>query len=696
MPPRTSEPSSPRRSVASFALATAAYVVVALWFLSPVWPDPFHTLPQNDFAPAAAKLSRLDQQMVIGTVIRNASLLVSEPSALFDYGQCYPLVGSHALGEHMFGEGLLAAVPWAITGNPVLSFNVAILLALVLPGLTMFALARHFTRSDAAAFVGGLALMLSPTRLLDVTVHPYIYADYFLPLAILFLHRLLTRGGWINAIAVAVFLSLQTLESLYVLIGVAVVVLVYGAYGAWMHRDRPPRAWLPVLVAAAASLGCAWLILSPYLEMRDTWNTLSARAPYFLRTTDLLPGAKFFPGLVCVALASIAVLDRLRGPRPIGGEDPRLAMVAATLAVVWVAASRIEIPGTAVEIPGLTPSLMGAVPGLDAVRALYFTAVGIWVPIALLAAFGTMVLVERMSQRASIVFAVVLALALIGERRVPGLSEWRFGNGTAFRQVGWKVDIPAEDVALLREASRGATLHVPMPAPGNRVARLRMGRHLMLQSYDPRPTSLCYNSFGSPIEDQLHQLTLELPDPAAAEALATLGFGTVVSHERGWLPNQRAAFQRRLDAQPAPAQRTVDAGRTDHLRLFHLRASAPVTRNPAVLTSQITTPQRVPPGPGSVSITVGNPTDSTFVHPEPVRPTEAVVHWRRRGRTIASPQPTQILLPIALGPGAEIRVSASVDSPSEPGQYVAVVSRPGGEVLGRAAVVVEPEADAAS
>src|SRR5690606_23384198 len=109
---------------------------------------------------------------------------------------------SHTLGEHMLGLGILAALPWALTHDPILSFNVALLLTLWIAGVAMYRLAWHFTGSVPAALVAGLLFEITPRRLADQT-HPYIHGDLWTPLALLCLHRALARARWRDVVGFA-------------------------------------------------------------------------------------------------------------------------------------------------------------------------------------------------------------------------------------------------------------------------------------------------------------------------------------------------------------------------------------------------------------------------------------------------------------------------------------------------------------
>jgi beta-aspartyl-peptidase (threonine type) len=101
-------------------------------------------------------LDRADQAFTVRAIADNANRLVTAPSTLFATGQCHPFPHPQTLGEHLLGESLLAAAPFALTRDPILTFNAVVLLSLLVPALAMYALARTWTGNAAAGFVAGL------------------------------------------------------------------------------------------------------------------------------------------------------------------------------------------------------------------------------------------------------------------------------------------------------------------------------------------------------------------------------------------------------------------------------------------------------------------------------------------------------------------------------------------------------------
>ena len=110
-------------------LAALLFLATSLFLMREVLPAPGSLLQtfetaENDDTTKWSRLATADQAMVVALVANNADALTSDPTALARGGQCFPLENSFTLGEHGCAEGILAAIPWLVTGDPVLTYNI--------------------------------------------------------------------------------------------------------------------------------------------------------------------------------------------------------------------------------------------------------------------------------------------------------------------------------------------------------------------------------------------------------------------------------------------------------------------------------------------------------------------------------------------------------------------------------------------
>jgi hypothetical protein len=636
--------------------ATVAYLAVAIWAYRAVLEDPSRLLPAD--VQAGGILA--DQSVALAQVARNADALLHDPAHFFDSFQCYPLPHSFTLGEHMFGNGLLAALPYAVSHDPVLSFNVLLILSVWIAGVTMYLFALEFLRSPPAAFVVGLLFALDPMRVYGVQ-HPFAYADMWTPAALLFLHRLFAHGGLANTLAFALFTSLEVLQSFYPLLWSSILLLAYALYLSFIHR-RVLLARIPYLALALALLvGAVWIVLGPYLEARATWGLLSGRFSVPLP----LSLAKFTN--IAMVLGLAAMLDRWRGRRPRDGEDPRLCFFIAGLFLLWAAVGPVALPSLGIVMPSPRALMRVLIPGVDAVRGLWTLVLGTNLAVAFLAGYAVVAILERVRGRVGGVIVVALCAAIVVERLHGQLAPW---VGKPPYMTTWRPRPPDEDLSLLRRTS-GPTFHVPNDDLGNAAA-------LRLVGYSLRPSSACYASFVSPLVPQLDRLAQQLPEPAAADALYALGFRTVLLHaNRIALPDLRR-FQRSVGSGPAGEHLKL-VGKNTRIVAYDLSSRAPVSQDVALLAAAAgdadTSPvAQVSGDRASIDFEIVNAGPQVFRHPDPIAPSDLVVRWSLASGEVVSEQRTRAILPLALAPSSREPLALDLDVPGNPGRYVVSIA----------------------
>ncbi|MBM4267852.1 MAG: hypothetical protein FJ144_14780 [Deltaproteobacteria bacterium] len=670
-------------------LSAVAYLALSLYAMSGVLEAPA-TLLLGPPAEGPGRLLRTDQNMVLSVVTHNARLFSSRPWDLFADGNCYPTPLSHTLGEHMFGNGLLAAIPHRLTGEPILAYNVLLVLRLWIPALAMYALSLHFTKSPPAAFVAGLVFGLSRSRLRD-PVHPYAYGDLWTPLILLFLHFLFTRRDWKSAIGLALFVSLQMMESLYAVLACTLVAGVYAVHLAISNWRRIPELVPKLLLCAltASAMG-AWIFL-PYLETARTWNVLSGRSANFSYIWQFAPGESYFIGFVVGTLALLGVADRLRRSRPVAGDDPRLAILLGGFLALWSAVYGLKIPFLDVGMRSPLYLLRDVVPGLSSVRVLAAVYIGAFLAAAFLAGYGVLLLVERLrsahATRAAL--AAALSLAFLLEVFAPPIA--RRSWGAPLDLAPFRARPPEEDIDLVVRTADGAVLDLPRIRPN----LLANAGQLLLASFHGHPTGACYNSFRVPVQDQIVELAKQLPAKPAAEALSALGFRTLFVHLPLVTPSAQKKFDRKLGLQNVSGTSPLEPiGATDRIRAYRLPAAGPLERSFDVLAASTDAEPRssIRQPTAAVRFEIANPGAETFRHPEPIEPSNLVVRWVSDQDGTSLESSVRTLLPLAIAARGKTWNEIELPVPVAPGRYDVSIARAStpDHVLGSRRVEVLP------
>lgn len=653
------------------ALAAAVlYFAVASFANRAVLADPFVLLPTPvDYIEREKPRFRLvyeaDQKFVVGYIARLARAFALEPSRLPDVGLCAPLERAHTLGEHMFGQGLLGAIPYLVSRDPIFTFNAVSVLTTWISLLSMYALAFYWTRSFPAAFLTGLLFALHPNRL-NNPAHIFVFGNAWTALALLAVHRLFDRERWFDAAVLALVLCLQLLESFYPVLGLAILGGTYGLVLCIQHRAKLPRL-APKLLAVAGVCGAlAWLVLGPYLETQGSWEVLSGRTRVLLAPSKYLPGQPASPGWLLVVFAVVGLLDRLRGRRLAG--DPRLPLLLAGFLVFWCTVHALRVPGLG-RLPSPLLTLTPYIPGLDAVRAVAVLQFGVFLAASVLAAFGLLAVLERLATTGRAVVAALLAGAILVQTFHPPTARASFTHTPSLE--GFASRPSDAELDLLQKLPDGAVLDVPLAFEP--IMKLRMmPDYLLAAGYYEQPTAACYNSFLTGLQTEVQRFVAAVPAPEALEALSALGFRAIrVHHET--LPDGGRALAAGLENDP----RTQEIARADGTSVWAL-AKRPTTQQfdaiasatPPAAVAEIATAR------GSLAFRFVRAGEPTFRHPAPIEPTDVLLRWRRPGGPPLAESADRILLPPALAAGADAVIELAVDVPVGSGQYIVELVRP--------------------
>ncbi|HXD18736.1 MAG TPA: hypothetical protein VN654_17100 [Vicinamibacterales bacterium] len=280
----------------------------------------------------------------------------------FDANIFHPAPLTLAYSEHLVPQAVQIFPVYALTGNPILCYNLLFLSTFVLSGLGMFLFARELTGSTVAAFVGGLLFAFAPYRVPQAS-HLQVLSSQWMPFA-LYGFRRYFEGGRTRALAGATAaIVLQALSCGYYLLYFSPFAALYAAWEMWRTgRLRDRRTWLSLTAAAAT----AALVLAPFvlpyvrvsqgLELSRTlgettrlsadvysYATASVAERFWgSRLSDVFqkPEGELFPGAVPLLLASIGLLwsGRARVEREPASWRTRAAWLLWAAAAVHVVA----------------------------------------------------------------------------------------------------------------------------------------------------------------------------------------------------------------------------------------------------------------------------------------------------------------------------------------------------------------------
>lgn len=533
---------SPRLEFALHAGAFAWFLLIAVYA---TWPLAAHA--------GTSVLGNLgDPLEVTWRLAWGAHAVVHQPLHLFDANMFHPERLTFAFSENHLGVALVVAPIFWVTGNALLTYNLAILLVLAAGGFGVYLLTWEVTRARGPALVAGTAYAALPFRVSTASLgHLHALALHFAPFVLLMLLRLRRDRPWWRVATLAALIAAALWSSLT---GAFMTLTAVATFAVWeaarLRREVWPWLWR-VGVAVGAGLVAALPVLWPYLEVQRLHPdyrhpesesiALSATAGSYLQPPaggpvvrsiyrDLAerfrpaqsPGEKeLFPGLwlTGAAVATVGVAGvtavrsrrRRRSPRPAG----EVAAFCGLLAVVGMVLSFGPHYGARPDGPPMPFGLVNALTGGALQRAP--ARIGALALMALTVLVGIGLSWARPRERRVLVGASLAALAL--------------------ELMPVHVDLvrpPARTAAHAHIAGRdGAVLGLPTvewDALGTLIGAslARESQHLYLSTEHWRPMTNGWGAYYPPGALAFAGAMADLPSPGAFRALREHNVRTVV------------------------------------------------------------------------------------------------------------------------------------------------------------------------
>jgi hypothetical protein len=500
---------------------------------------------------------------------------------VFDANIFHPAAGTLAYSDHFLLQAFALSPLYWVTGDAVVCYNVLVLASIALSGLAMHALVRALTGSTWAAFAAGLAWGCWPFRTAHL-LHIQLQALYFMPLALLCLHRVAAKRRWRDAAALGGAVALQMIASVYLGLFTAIMAVVAAIALAFATGQWRSRAFWSRCVGAGVLAGALCVaVLLPYARSQQTegfgrtlveaanhsagWATYSQTPPVnaVYGRTGLLaprtpaPGARdrrhvehqLFPGFVVIGLAIVGLATAMRS------DSKTTVVVGAAIGLIGLLLS-LGPEG----VRPLYAALHDNVYGFQAIRAPARFAVLVMMGLCVLAALG----MRRVSLGRSRALCAVVLAALCGEYINAPLP--LVAAPPRHTDVGrW----------LANEPAPGAVVHLPLTGDLDNtpymVQSLEHGRPIVNGYSGQRPaffSSLVESLADFPSATALAALReVDVKFVVSPGAVAGAGdptsplverarFAAGVIYELQWSPAAIAALDERTHLAPPPAGTT--------------------------------------------------------------------------------------------------------------------------------------------
>jgi len=235
-------------------LATAGYLLAALYVMAHLFVDPAHRVQRNN----------PNDQAFFEFVLAHAARLVTHGGNPFFTRQMNMPDGVNLMANTSILGLSLPLAPVTLLFGASVSYAVLCVLALAATATSWYALlARHLVGSRFAAFVGGWFCAFAPGVVAQANGHPNIVAQFLVPWIVWRALRLREPSRrWPNAIALALLVVWQFFINEEVLfltaVGFGVVILVHLI---WYRRGLADQV-RPFLRGLAVSAGLVLVALS--------------------------------------------------------------------------------------------------------------------------------------------------------------------------------------------------------------------------------------------------------------------------------------------------------------------------------------------------------------------------------------------------------------------------------------------------
>lgn len=573
----------PRARIRELAFVAAGFTVLALVTTWPLGANPGRVLPSD-----------LNDTLLNTWILAwDADRLGHALRGVWDPPIFFPYRNTLAFSENLFGLAVFVAPVYWMTGNAILTYNVAFVLSFALAGFGMYLLALSLTSNRAAALVGAVFYAFCPFRFAQMA-HIQMVATGWMPVALYALHRYFStdRRRWLMLFAAAYWLQATTNSYVaYFLAVPAAVVAIDGLARDPVNRRRRLRNLSIAALVIAATLAP---VAYRYYRVRVDYGQVRQAAEIESLSADLrsyvvgkssigiwrwLPTAvstdpekELFPGIAAVLLALVAVAAGSRGP----GDARRWIAVYGVIAAAGVVLSLgpvVRVWGHGVTNHGPYEWLLLFVPGWSGMRVPARFAIVVMLGLGVLAAFGARVLVERLRFRTRWIAAALCAALIVAESWTAPIDVHAYsprGRPTDRAVAQW-----------IGASAPGAVLHLPILT--NNFQELHYQFATLLHRH---PIVNGYSGYETPLQSLWRDPAGPLSDfdrfGAVVRMLRALGVRYVVVNPGDYDTKQRERREpdRTVDGVRASGQVVREQRLLDAVA-FELQSAAPPASLPA-------------------------------------------------------------------------------------------------------------------
>jgi hypothetical protein len=636
-----------------------------------------------------------DPVLVAWILAWGSHALTNDPWGLFNANIFYPVQNTLALSEHMIAVVPFFGLPYLITGNPILAYNIVFLLSFIFCGISMYLLVYHWAENFWAALLSGCLFAFAPIRFAEIS-HLQLNSFYWTPLVFLFLDRFANHKRWIDLICFAMFYWLQVLCSVYLAWFITIALGIYILYWTlYIDRSLVSRAMVTRYTAfIVSSLVILLPFHVPYYKIKQHWEFLTLLQDRVYWSADILlhyfspphlfndvylslvrylspaiayprNGILLFPGFISAMLVSAALLPV--ATLTLSRRELQLKKLFGLILISSFLLSLgpyLLVLGVNTGIPLPYQLFYYLAPGFQAMRVPARFAIMAGLAACVLAGLGFLKVCDVLRRRWRVKKPRVLSF----EGRLALLLIGMFIAELGFKPLPL-VSMPTADQVpeVYRWLATGELGGPILELPHNQRETLK---YMYFSTYHWLPLVNGASGYAPSAYTQLSAEIAALPSPQAVELLRAIGVKGLILHTDRLEPHDASRWQHAKLAELG-LEEMARFGSDLVYKLNPLETTPQLHVELAVPDQlpggeTIRLPQRASLGLRLLAETLSH---RFWTHPQPLGETKAIIEWKELQTGKKFVQQAPLNLPVAIKAEEVWSTTLAVNTPPVPGHY---------------------------
>lgn len=213
-----------------------------------------------------------DELLITWIMNWNIHSLLTNPLNLFQTNIFYPYQYTLAFSDFHFTSSLIGFLPFLITREPMVVYNINVIAAIVCLGFFSYLLVYFITKNIFSSFISGLLISFSPF-ILGRLFQLQVVSIYWIPLSLLFFLRFLKKYSTKNFFFFCLFFILQIANSFlpgYFIIFSCLAILIFYAIKQQLQWKKIFRKKIFAIILVTFLI--TFTLAYPYFKTSETFN----------------------------------------------------------------------------------------------------------------------------------------------------------------------------------------------------------------------------------------------------------------------------------------------------------------------------------------------------------------------------------------------------------------------------------------